>query len=72
MTNLLETAFQRAAELPPEEQDRLASAILADMESEGRWDRAFAESQDVLGRLASTALAEAEAGKTERLFPDSR
>jgi hypothetical protein len=72
MTNLLETAFQSAARLPPEEQDRLASAILANIESEGRWDRALTESQDVLGRLASTALAEAESGKTEPLFPDTR
>ena len=72
MTHLLEKAFQRAGKLPPEEQDRLASAILADLESEGRWDRAFAESQDVLGRLASAALAEAEAGTTEPLFPDTR
>ena len=52
MTHLLEMAFQRAGNLPPEEQDRLASAILADLESGGRWDRAFAGSQDVLGRLA--------------------
>lgn len=72
MTDLLEKAFQRAAKLPPEEQDRLASAILADLESERRWDRAFAESQDVMGRLASAALAEAKAGRAEPLFPESR
>ena len=72
MTDLLEKAFQRAAELSPEEQDRLASAILADLESERRWNQAFTDSQDVLGRLAGAALAEAEEGRTEPLFPEKR
>lgn len=70
MTDLLEKAFREAARLPPEEQDRLASIILADLESERRWEQAFSESQDVLNRLADEALDEDEAGKTEPLFPD--
>ena len=56
---------------PPEEQDKLASVILADLESEERWERAFTESQDVLAKLADGALAEAEAGETEPLLDES-
>lgn len=71
MTESLQEAFQRAARLPPEEQDKLASVILADLESEERWERAFTESQDVLAKLADGALAEAEAGETEPLLDES-
>jgi hypothetical protein len=66
MTELLEKAFEKAAKLPPEEQDRLASAILAELESEGRWERAFADSQEALEELASAALAEAVASNLNR------
>lgn len=70
MTDLLDKAFRKAAELPPEEQDRLAATILADLQSEAAWERAFAESEADLARLADGALAEARAGKTEPLVPD--
>lgn len=71
MTDLLEEAFRKAAELPPEEQDRLAALILADLQSEARWEQAFAETEDELSRLADAALTEAEAGQTKPLVPDN-
>lgn len=71
MTDLLDKAFRKAAELPPEEQDRLAALILADLQSEGRWERAFAETEAALARLADAALAEAQAGESEPLIPDN-
>ena len=43
---------------------------LEELASEKRWDMAFANSQDLLSRLADEALAEHRAGKTKLLDPD--
>ena len=66
MNQLLQEAFDRAAELPRAEQDRLARFLLAELESERRWADLFAspESEDLLERLADEALAEHRAGRT--------
>jgi hypothetical protein len=58
MTAKFRQAFERAQELPLEDQDRLASQVLAEIEDELRWNKAFADSQDVLDRLAERALEE--------------
>ena len=79
MTGLLKEAFDKASELPPEEQDtgrrnRLPIVhpfLLAELESEARWAEAFAQSQDALAKLADEALEEFKAGKTEILDPDN-
>ena len=70
MTELLAKAFREAEKLPPEEQDRLAAAILEEMESDRRWDEAFAASQDALGRLAERARQEYADGESEPLSHD--
>jgi len=70
MTNLLKEAFDRASELPPEDQDAFARRLLADLESEARWADAFAGSQDLLAKLADEALEEFIAGETEILDPN--
>ena len=59
MTGLLQKAFEIAAALPQEEQDRLARLLLAELESEQRWSELFdrPESEDLLERLADEALA---------------
>ena len=69
MTRLLEKAFTRASELPDEDQDALAKRLLAEIESEKRWDELFARSQDEMGQLADKALAEHRQGETQRLDP---
>ena len=69
MTSLLKEAFEKASELPPEEQDAVARLLLAELEDEAQWADAFARSQDVLGKLADEALAEFVAGDTEILDP---
>lgn len=56
MTKLLEEAFKKASELSENEQDTLAKWLLEELESERQWDRMFAQSQDVLERLADEAL----------------
>lgn len=67
MTKLLQKAFKKAAELPDVEQNALARRILSEMEAEKRWERTFAESEDVLDKLADEALEARRKGKTEPL-----
>ena len=67
MTQLLEKAFEKASELPEEEQDAFAGFILEELESERRWEQAFSQSQDELERLADEALEEHDAGNSEKL-----
>ena len=71
MTTLLEKAFAEVSKLPDIEQDALATWLLAELESERRWQEAFASSQSVLEQLADEALAEFHAGKTDELDPDN-
>lgn len=69
MTLLLERAFQEAAQLPATQQDEIAAWILGELEAEDRWDQLFASSQELLAELASEALAEHRAGRTQVLDP---
>ncbi len=41
MTKLLEKAFAEACKLPEVQQDEIAGWLLAEIESEQRWDAAF-------------------------------
>ncbi len=71
MTQLLEKAYTRIAELPVEDQDAIASLILDTLDDEEQWAQRFAGSQDALAKLAAEALAEYEAGETLPLDPES-
>ncbi len=72
MTELLQQAFDKAAELPEERQDDFARFLLAELESENRWDELFGrpESDELLERLASEALKAHRAGLTKPLNPE--
>ena len=69
MTELLQQAFERASELPQEEQYKFARFLLAELESEQQWAGLFSrpESEDVLERLADGALAAHRQGLTRTL-----
>ena len=69
MTRLLQEAFEKAAQLPQEEQDKLARFLLAELESERQWAELFSqpESEDLLEQLADEALAVHRAGRTKPL-----
>ena len=67
MTQLLEKALNEVAKLPPSEQDALAAILLDELASEKKWSELFAQSQDVLAKLAEEAMAEHRAGKTAPL-----
>ncbi len=70
MTKLLEQAVERAQQLPPELQDAFATALMADLEGELRWDEALDASSENLAALADEAWAEEQAGRTKLLDPD--
>lgn len=70
MTQLLEKVLAKVSALPEEKQNSLASFILAELDSEQRWDALFASSPDVLSKLAANALAELDRGETEPLDID--
>ncbi len=70
MTKLLQQAFDQASKLPEAEQDALGRILLEELASERRWKDLFAGSQDLLEKLADQALAEHEAGRTEKLDPE--
>ena len=62
MTQALSTAVATAAQLPAEEQDALAAILLEEMESEERWSALFADSQNLLERMANEAIQDFQAG----------
>ncbi|EFI33936.1 conserved hypothetical protein [Desulfonatronospira thiodismutans ASO3-1] len=67
MTELLRKAFEEASRLPEMEQNALARRLINEMVSEKQWDKAFAESEDVLDKLADEAIKEREKGETKPL-----
>ena len=69
VTELLEKAFDEAAKLSEEEQRELAEWILAELDSDERWARAFSDSQDKLVEMADEALHEDAEGKTKDFDP---
>ncbi len=71
MTKSLQAAFERASQLPPDEQEAFGAWMLHELDSEQRWDESFSRSPDLLSKLADEALAEHRAGKTKPLDPET-
>jgi hypothetical protein len=71
VTDLLKKAFDAVSRLPEEEQNAMAELLLAELESEEKWEARFAESQGALSLLAQEALDEHKRGETEDLDPES-
>ena len=70
MTQLLEKAFKRVSKLPEIEQNVIAKWLIDELKSEKKWEKMFAESEDILEKLADEALAELAQGKTKPLDID--
>lgn len=64
MSTLLEKALKKIVVLPQDEQDAIASQILASIADEEAWKKRFAEKRDVIRRMAREALEEDERGET--------
>ena len=79
MSELLNPAMAVIQTLPESEQDafaqrclrQIASLILAEVEDEERWEDLFSRSEDVLAKLATSAMAEYHAGETQELDPET-
>jgi hypothetical protein len=71
MTKLLERAVAAASQLSASEQDAIAARILADIEDEREWDRAFEgttdEQWDRLAAMAREDTARAAPGPLDEL-----
>jgi len=61
---LLEKALERVVALPQDEQDAIASQILASLADEDAWKKCFAGKRDVVRRMAREALEEDARGET--------
>jgi len=70
MTQLLKRAFQEASKLPVAGQNALAKWLLQELKAEKKWEKMFADSEDVLDRLANEALRSHRKGKTKPLDID--
>jgi hypothetical protein len=64
MSSLLEKALEKVIALPPDEQDAIASQILASLADEEAWKRRFAEKRDMIRRMALDALRDDGQGET--------
>jgi len=71
MSELLNRALAVIQTLPESEQDAIASLILAEVEDEERWEDLFSRSEDVLAKLATSAMAEYHGGETQELDPET-
>ncbi len=70
MTQLLQKVFAKAGKLSELEQNALAKWLLQELSAEKRWDKAFAESEEALEKLADEALTEHKKKRTRPLDPD--
>jgi hypothetical protein len=64
MSTLLEKALEEVVVFPQDEQDAIASQILASLADEEAWKKRFIEKRDVIRRMAREALAKDERGET--------
>ena len=64
MSTLLAKALEQVGALPQDEQDAIASQILASLADEDAWKKRIREKRDVIRRMATEALEEDERGET--------
>lgn len=68
---LFERAIHEAQALPDQDQEAIGAWLLAEIDSERRWDRLFAQPSNAIEELADEALRDHEAGLTTPLDPDN-
>jgi hypothetical protein len=73
MTELLEQAISQIQQLPPDQQDAIASRFLAECQDEQQWETQFAATSDEQwDQMAAMVRQEIASGKTaplETVFP---
>ena len=70
MSDLLDSAVQKARRLPKAEQNVIAAIIFEELDDDTLWKQAFSKSQDALAKLAAEAMEEDRKGETKELDPD--
>lgn len=71
MGKVLERAIEEAHKLPESEQEAVGAWLLAEIESERRWDELFSRPpSEALKRMAEEALQDHRARRTVPLDPD--
>jgi len=70
VSKLLEQAIEEAHKLPESDQEAIGAWLLAELESERRWDDLFSKPSAAIDRMAQKALEAHRAGKTAPLDPD--
>ncbi len=73
MTKLLQQVMEKLQQLPPYQQDAIATLILAELEDDENWETSFAATTDEQWeRMAEITLKEIANGETvslEEIFP---
>jgi hypothetical protein len=71
MGKLLERAIQEAQKLPDDEQEAVGAWLLAEIDSERRWDDLFSRPpSEALEQMGREALEDYRAGRTTPLDPE--
>lgn len=70
MGKMMQRAVIEVSKLPDQEQEAVGAWILAELESERRWDELFARSPDLLSEMAAQAVRNDEAGLARPLDPE--
>lgn len=60
----MQKALEKVVALPADEQDAIASQIVASLADEEAWKERFAGKRDIIRRMAHEALEEDERGET--------
>jgi hypothetical protein len=71
MTKLVDSAFERISTLPEIEQNIFAQFIIDEIKEEDKWNKSFAQSEDILAQMANEALTDFNNNKTEILNTDN-
>jgi hypothetical protein len=76
MTELLQQAIAQIQQLPPEQQDAIASRFLAESQDEQKWETSFAATtDDQWDRMAAMVRQEITKGETaplDEVFPSQK
>jgi hypothetical protein len=64
MSPLLEKALEKVGALPRDEQEAIASQMLASLADENAWKKRFVEKREIIRRMAREALEEDARGET--------
>ncbi len=71
MGKLLERAIEEAHKLPDDQQEAIGAWLLAEIDSEKRWDELFSRPpSEMLKRMGDEALEDHRFGRTSPLDPE--